>query len=524
MSLLRSTAVFGSLTMVSRVLGLARDVVIAGVFGSSAATDAFFVAFKIPNFMRRLFAEGAFSQSFVPVLSEYRSQRDESSVRALVSRASGTLLVILLVLTIVAILGAEWLVSLFAPGFRGDPEQLALTADMLRITFPYLLFISLVACAQGVLNTYGRFGPPAFAPVLLNLTLIASAWWWAPLFDQPIRALAVGVFIAGILQLLLMLPFLHKVGMLTWPRWGWRDSGVRRILKLMLPAIFGSSVAQINLLMDTILASFLITGSISWLYYSDRLVEFPLGIFGVALGTVILPKLSAEHAQAAPARFSRTLDWALRWGLLIALPAAAGLAVMAGPILATLFHYGEFSDSDARAASLSLVAYSIGLLGFMMVKVLAPGFFSRQDMVSPVKFAAVSMLFNMVLSVSVVLSLRHTEIGHAGLALATGLAATVNASLLYTGLRRSGVYQPLDGWRRLLLQVLLATITMAAVLWLFAGDLDLWLQRGLAERLLALGFWLGLAGLIYVAMLWLLGLRPAALRERGGDADNPATR
>ncbi|MEX0731477.1 MAG: murein biosynthesis integral membrane protein MurJ [Aquisalimonadaceae bacterium] len=515
MSLLRSTAVFGSLTMVSRVLGLVRDVVIATVFGSSAGTDAFFVAFKIPNFMRRLFAEGAFSQSFVPVLSEYRQTRSQQEVRRLVSRASGTLALILLVLTVLAIVGADWVVLLFAPGFADDPQTFEMARDMLRITFPYLLFISLVACAQGVLNTYGIFGPPAFAPVLLNLTMIASAWWWAPLFSQPITALAIAVFIAGVLQLLLMLPWLRKVGMLTWPRWGWRDSGVRRILTLMLPAIFGSSVAQINLLVDTILASFLITGSISWLYYSDRLVEFPLGVFGVALGTVILPRLSAQHAAASPERFSHTLDWALRWGVVIAIPAAVGLAVMAGPILATLFHYGAFTDADARAASLSLIAYSLGLLGFMMVKVLAPGFFARQDMRTPVKYAALSMLLNMVLSTSAVVLLMDTGVGHAALALATGLAATLNAGLLYRGLRHRGVYMPVTGWGGLWMRVALATAAMAGVLLWLVSDLQVWLSASLSQRLIALSGWLLLAAVIYVGTLWLAGLRPRHLREAG---------
>lgn len=515
MSLLRSTTVFASLTMISRVLGLVRDVVIATVFGSSASTDAFFVAFKIPNFMRRLFAEGAFSQSFVPVLSGYREKHSQEEVRGLVSRASGTLALILLVLTVLVIAGADWVVLLFAPGFTDDPQSFALARDMLRITFPYLLFISLVACAQGVLNTYGIFGPPAFAPVLLNLTMIASAWWWAPQFAEPITALAVAVFIAGVLQLLLMLPWLRRTGMLAWPRWGWKDSGVKRILTLMLPAIFGSSVAQINLLVDTILASFLITGSISWLYYSDRLVEFPLGVFGVALGTVILPRLSSQHAAGSPERFSRTLDWALRWGVLIAIPAAVGLAVMAGPILTSLFHYGAFTEGDARAASLSLIAYSLGLLGFIMVKILAPGFFARQDMKSPVKYAAVSMLCNMLLSTTAVLLLRDTGIGHAALALATGLAATINAGLLFRGLRRRGVYVPRPGWAVLWLRLGLATGVMAGMLLWLVADLQSWLEAELLERLTALTGWLLLAAAMYVGTLWLTGLRIRHLREEG---------
>lgn len=512
-SLFRSTAVFGSLTMVSRVLGLARDVVIANVFGSSAATDAFFVAFKIPNFMRRLFAEGAFSQAFVPVLSEYRTQHDQAAVRTLVGRASGTLLLILLVLTVVAILAADYLVMLFAPGFMDDPEKFGMAADMLRITFPYLLFISLVACAQGVLNTYGRFGPPAIAPVLLNLVLIASAWWWTAWFDEPIKALAWGVFIAGILQLLLMLPFLRAVGMLTLPRPNWRDSGVRRIMRLMLPAIFGSSVAQINLLVDTILASFLITGSVSWLYYSDRLMEFPLGVFGVALGTVILPRLSSEHAARSPEQFSRTLDWALRWGVLIATPATVGLAVMAGPILATLFQHGAFTATDTRAATLSVMAYAIGLHGFILVKVLSPGFFARQDMTTPVKYAATSMVCNMVLSVTAVMLLIDTEVGHAALALATGIAASLNAGMLFMGLRRRGIYQPGAGWGRLLLQVGLASAIMGGVLLFGMADLQAWIDGTLLERVGALFGWLMLGVVLYGLSLLLFGLRPRTLRE-----------
>ncbi|MFO7857322.1 MAG: murein biosynthesis integral membrane protein MurJ [Ectothiorhodospiraceae bacterium] len=511
--LLRSTAVFGGLTMISRVLGLARDIVFAAVFGSSAATDAFFVAFKIPNFMRRLFAEGAFSHAFVPVLSEYRSHSDTATVRTLVARVSGVLLLILLALTVTAVLAADALVVVFAPGFRDDPETFRMAADMLRITFPYLLFISLVACAQGVLNTYGRFGPPAFAPVLLNLVLIASAWWWTDWFAEPIHALAWGVLIAGVAQLLLMLPFLRAVGMLTLPRPRWRDEGVQRILRLMLPAVFGSSVAQINLLVDTILASFLMTGSVSWLYYSDRLMEFPLGVFGVALGTVILPRLSGEHAAASAEQFSRTLDWALRWAMLIAVPATVGLAVLAGPILATLFQHGAFTPADVRAATLSVVAYALGLHGFILVKVLSPGYFARQDMRTPVQCAAISMVGNMVLSTSAVIWLIDTGWGHAGLALATGLGASLNAGLLFAGLRRRGIYQPGGHWLRFLARVGFCAGLMGLGLWLVAGEIEVWLERTAMERALALAGWLVLGMVVYAGALLALGLRPRTLRE-----------
>ncbi len=513
-SLFRSTAVFSAMTMVSRVLGLVRDVVIATVFGSGAATDAFFVAFKIPNFMRRLFAEGAFSQAFVPVLSEYRTQRSPEEVRLLVARVSGTLAAILLLITGIGIAAAPGVVTVFAPGFVADPGKFALTTEMLRLTFPYLFFISLVACASGVLNTYGRFGPPAFAPVLLNLALIGSALWGAAYFRAPVEALAAGVFLAGALQLLLMLPFLAKLRLLSWPRWGWRGPGVQRILKLMLPVIFGSSVAQINLLVDTMLASFLVTGSVSWLYYSDRLVEFPLGVFGVALGTVILPRLSSQHASGTGQAFSQTLDWALRWVVLIAAPATLGLALLAQPLMATLFQHGEFTPADAHLAGLSLVTYSMGLHGFILVKVLSPGFYARQDTKTPVKYAAASLVCNMVLSSVAVYFLHTTHFGHAGVALATAVAASLNAALLFRGLRRRGVYRPGAGWGRFLIQVLSASLVMGGLLWWLPADLATWAARGLRMRVAYLGLWVGVGAAAYFAVLWLTGLRWSVLRER----------
>lgn len=385
--------------MISRLLGFMRDVVFANIFGAGAATDAFFVAFKIPNFLRRLFAEGAFSQAFVPVLTEYRTQRDQAAVRLLIANTTGVLGAILLLLTVVAILGADYLIMLFAPGFIDDQPKFELATDMLQITFPYLFFISLTALAGGILNSYDKFAAPAITPVWLNLILIAGAVGFTAQFEPPIMALAWGVLIAGITQLLFQIPFLLKLGLLPRPRWGWHDSGVRRILRLMIPAIFGSSVAQINLLLDTIIASFLVTGSVSWLYYSDRLVEFPLGIFGIAMATVILPSLSKKHAEADAESFSKMLDWALRWVLLIGTPAAVGLILLAGPMLTTLFNYGEFQVSDVEMSALSLMAYGIGLLGFMLVKVLAPGFYARQDTKTPVRYGIYSMVANMAMNI-----------------------------------------------------------------------------------------------------------------------------
>lgn len=510
---LRSVFTFGSLTFLSRVLGLVRDIVIGVIFGPSAATDAFFVAFKIPNFMRRLFAEGAFSQAFVPVLAEYRTQRCHEEVRLLVARTAATLGAILVLITTAGVLAAPWVVTLFAPGFIEDPERFRLAVEMLRLTFPYLTLISLAACAGAVLNTYGSFGPPAFAPVLLNLSMIAAALWLAPRLGQGIIALALAVVAAGVLQLLFQLPFVARRGLLSLARPHWSDPGVKRILRLMGPTLLGTSVQQVNLLVDTVLASFLVTGSISWLYWSDRLVEFPLGVFGVALGTVILPRLSREHAAESAESFSHTLDWALRLVLVLALPASVGLALLAGPILTTLFQYGAFGAEDVRLASLSLIAYSLGLMGFVLVRVLTPGYFARQDTVTPVKCAVAALLTNMVLSTSSVLLLLHTHVGHAGLAFATAMAATLNAALLYRGLRRRGIFHPRDGWRDLIRQAVLATLVMALVLYWPARHTELWLQAQLYQRVLMLSAAIAIGAITYCAMLRLTGLRLASLRE-----------
>lgn len=507
--LLKSTAVVSSMTTLSRVLGLVRDIVFARFFGAAAGTDAFFVAFKIPNFLRRLFAEGAFAQAFVPVLTEYKTQRSEEEVRSLIQNVAGTLGGILFLLSVLAVLAAPVLVMVFAPGFLDEPERYALTTEMLRITFPYLLFISLVALSGSILNAFGRFAVPAFTPVFLNVSLIAVAIWGAPYFERPVVALAWGVFIAGIVQLLFQFPYLKRLGLLVWPRWGWRDEGVQRIGKLMLPAIFGSSVAQINLLFDTIIASFLVAGSVSWLYYSDRLVEFPLGVFGIALATVILPSLSHKHAEADPEDFSRTLDWALRWVLLIGTPAMVGLLVLSGPILTTLFYYGEFTPHDVEMARLSLMAYSLGLLGFIAVKVLAPGFYARQNIRTPVRIGIVAMLTNMVLNVMFVVPwVMLGGVGpHSGLALATSCSAFINAGLLLRGLRREGVLQLQLGWSLLILRVLVASVTMAALLWWGTGSLTDWLGWGLWQRIGQLLLWIGLAAVTYIGVLAVTGVQ-----------------
>ena len=510
--LLKSTLTVGSMTLLSRVLGLVRDMVVANIFGPGIKTDAFFVAFKIPNFLRRLFAEGAFSQAFVPVLTEYKTQKADE-LKQLIDEVAGTLSGILMVVTILGVLGASVLVSIFAPGFIGEPQRLNAATDMLRITFPYLMLISLTAYAGSLLNTFGRFAVPAFTPVLLNLCLISSAIWLAPLMDVDIYALAWGVMIAGIVQLLFQLPFLAQAGLLPRPRWGWKTPGVQKIRKLMLPAIFGSSVAQINLLFDTLIASFLVAGSVSWLYFSDRMIEFPLGIFGIALATVILPRLSHEHAETNPEQFSKTLDWGLRLGLLIGLPSALGLMFLAEPILSTLFQYGKFVASDTNMASYSLMAYACGLPGFFLIKILAPGFYARQDTKTPVKIGIIAMLVNMLLNVLFVVPMvKYSFVApHAGLAIATSLSAFLNAYLLLIHLRRDGVYHPSSGWWLFTGKLVLACIGMALLMnWLHPGVEQLndwsWYQRAIN-----LGYLVTAGVISYLGILLVTGIRPQQL-------------
>ena len=490
------------------MLGFVRDVVFAHIFGASAATDAFFVAFKIPNFMRRLFAEGAFSMAFVPVLSEYKEQRPFVELKRFVDDVAGTLGLVLLLVTVAGVIGAPLLIYLFAPGFANAGEKYDLAVAMLRLTFPYLFFISLTAFAGGILNSHHRFGVPAFTPVLLNLSLIGCALWVSPHISPPIMALAWGVLLAGMAQFLFQFPFLHQLRLLPRPRVNRKDEGVRRILRLMVPALFGVSVSQINLLLDTLIASFLITGSISWLYYSDRLMEFPLGILGVGLGTVILPNLSRQHAAADPQTFSKTLDWAMRWVLLFGMPATVGLVLLAGPILMTLFQSDAFTLNDVFMSTKSLIAYALGLTAFMAIKVLAPGYYARQDTKTPVRIAVIAMITNMVLNV-----LFMFPLGHMGLALATSLAAALNAYLLWRGLRREGVYQPDERWGTLIPQAAIACGAMAFVIHLGIDAPTAWLAMGRGERIGQLLLWIGLGGAAYFATLFAVGVRVQHFRN-----------
>jgi len=518
LKLLKSTFTVGSATIFSRVLGFVRDMVFARLFGADGSTDAFFLAFKIPNFMRRLFAEGSFSLAFVPVLSELRERGDRAELRRFIDHVTGTLAGLLLVITAAGILAAPAVLAVFAPGWwiEGRPE-FALSADMLRITFPYILLISLTALAGGILNSWERFLVPALTPALLNISLIAAAVLLSGRLEVPVESLAWGVLVAGAVQLAVQVPALARLGLLPRPRWGWRDPGVRRVLKLMTPTLLGSSAAQVNLLIDSVIATFLVTGSVSWLYYSDRLLEFPLGVFGIALATVILPSLSRKFARQSAQAFSDTLDWALRLALLITLPAAMGLVVLARPILVTLFQHGHFQAEDVVMSGLSLVAYAAGLPAFIAIKVLAPGYYARQDPVTPVRISLLAMGSNVVLNLLFVGAMLHAgwQGPHAGLALASTVSAYLNAGLLYRGLRRSGTYQPVAGWLRLTGSVLAACVAMAAVLGVWVPSLQIWIDLSAWNRVLDLAVYILFGTVVYGLVAWLAGLRPVHF-ARGG--------
>ncbi len=511
MNLLNALAKVSSMTMVSRVLGFVRDAIIARVFGAGLATDAFFVAFKLPNLLRRIFAEGAFSQAFVPVLAEFKEQRGEAETRVFLSHITGTLTVVLMAVTALGMLAAPWIIWLTAPGFASNPDKVALTSDLLRITFPYILFISLSSLASSVLNTWNRFSVPAFTPTLLNVSFILFSLLLADYFNPPVLTLAWAVFFGGIAQLAYQLPHLKKLDMLPMPRLNLRDAAVWRVIRQMGPAIFGVSIAQISLVINTIFASFLVSGSVSWMYYADRLMEFPTGVLGVALGTILLPSLSRHAARGAASagEFSQLLDWGMRLSLLLAIPSSVGLAVLSQPLIATLFMYGKFSAHDAAMTQQALVAYSVGLLGLILVKVLAPGFYARQNIKTPVKIALVTLAATQLMNLAFIGTLKH-----AGLSLSIGLGACLNAGLLYYQLRKHAIYQPAAGWPAFLLKLLLAVVVMAATLLALQHVLPINWHGHSWQRVMWLSVLVAAGAIAYFAALLAMGIRPRQFMRR----------
>jgi len=509
MNLLKALVTVSGMTLISRIFGFVRDAVIAKVFGAGLYTDAFFVAFRLPNLLRRVFAEGAFSQAFVPILAEYKARSSEEAARDLVDHVASLLAAALFVITLIGVVAAPLIIYATAPGFSGHPEKFEITVALLRVTFPYILFISLTSLAGSILNTYGQFGIPAFTPTLLNVSFIVFALWLAPLFDPPVMALAWAVLAGGALQLAFQLPFLKRIGKLPRPRRTFRHPGVWRVIRQMGPAIFGVSIGQISLLINTIFASYLATGSVSWLYYADRLMEFPTGVLGVALGTILLPSLAKSFAEKSTAEYSRLLDWGLRLTLLLALPSALALAILAVPLVATLFHHGAFDRHDVMMTGQALIAYSLGLVGLIVVKVLAPGFYARQDIRTPVRIGIMTLVATQVMNL-----MFYRPLQHAGLALAIGLGACINAGLLYYKLRGRAVFQPQPGWRKFFLQLGAALLAMGLTLWLVSGSAASWLEGSVWTRAARLAAVVTAGAAVYFAALWLCGIRPAHFAKR----------
>ncbi len=506
MNLLRAAATVSSMTLLSRITGLVRELIVARVFGAGTEMDAFNVAFRLPNLLRRMFAEGAFSQAFVPILADVRTRNGDARVRTLLSHVASALFWTLLAVSIAGALGAPVLVWLIASGFSKNPAAFDLASAMTRWMFPYILFMSLVAFAAGVLNTFNRYAVPAFTPVLLNLSFILFAGLLAPRFDPPIFALAAAVVVGGVLQLAVQLPALARIGRLprlTGLAAALRDDDVRRILHLMLPAIFAVSVAQVSLIINTNIASHLVTGSVSWLAYADRLMEFPTALLGVAIGTVLLPNLSRANAERRTDDYSRLLDWGLRLACVIALPAALGLGLLAEGLIAVLFQGGRFGAHDVAQTAAAIVGYAAGLFGLIAVKILAPGFYAQQDIRTPVKIALVVLVATQLANLVLV-----PWLAHAGLALAISLGALANAAMLLVGLRRRGIYRPLPGWGGFVAKLGVALVLLAVLLWLANRRIDwIGLHANWPVRAALLAAVIAGAMAAYFGALWLMGIR-----------------
>jgi putative peptidoglycan lipid II flippase len=511
MSLLKSLATVSGLTLVSRILAFARDVLIAGIFGAGIANDAYVLATRLPNLLRRIFAEGAFSQAFVPIFGEYKHQRGHDETRLMVDHVVTMLALILFLVTLIGIFAAPVIVAITAPGFLKNPGQFELTVQMLRITSPYIFFISLVAVAAGMLNTYNKFWVPAVAPVLLNICLIIGALWLTPYFEQPIVAMAWAWFIAGFVQLAFQIPFLKKIGMMPTLRFNWNDEGMWRIIKKMGPAVFGVSISQLSLIINGIIATLFVTGSVSWLYYADRLMEFPSGMLGAALGTILLPSLSKCHASKDTVEYSKLLDWGLRLTFMLAVPAALALGMIAVPLLSTFFQRGAFTATDVLMTSQALIGYSIGLIGLILVKILAPGFYARQDIKTPVKIGLATLLATQLFNALFIFGFH---LQHAGLALSIGLGACLNSAILFYFLRKKGIYQPEPGWAAYFVKIGLAVTALGVALWLGMGSEQSWLAGSGMSRIGRLSMLICGGVVVYFSVLAALGFRPRDFSRR----------
>lgn len=513
MALWRSTFIVSAMTMLSRVLGLVRDIVLMNVFGAGKDFDTFVVAFRIPNFFRRLFAEGAFSQAFIPILTEYKTTKLHTEVQILISRVFGCLLLAMSTLTLIAMIAAPAILYLYAPGFHSDPVKFDLAVDMFRLTIPYLMFMSLTAFASSILNSYGSFASPAFSPVLLNLAMIAGAWLLTPYMAEPIMALGWAVVVAGILQLAIQIPELWKKKLLIPPKVDFKHEGVDRILKLMLPALFGVSVTQINLLLNTIWASFMQDGSVSWLYSAERMTELPLGLIGVAIGTVILPSLSMSKAEEDQAKFRRMLDWGARIIVLVGVPASIALFMLSTPIIQALFQHGAFDVRDTQMTAMALQCMSGGVLAFMLIKVFAPGFYAIQDTKTPVRVGLIAVATNAILNIVFIgiFKLIDWQAEHMALAIASSGSALVNAGLLYFYLHKRDIFRFGAHWKKLFIQFAVANIVMIAALWYgltwYDGNASQWLRIVEVVGLCVLGV------VAYAVGLLVTGFRPRQLKH-----------
>lgn len=513
MNLLKALATISGMTMLSRITGMVRDILIARYFGASAFTDAYNIAFRIPNLLRRLFAEGAFSQAFVPILAEYKSQRGLEATKELSDHVATILIWVLVLTCIIGVAASPAIVYVIATGLKDDPQIFHISVVMTRIMFPYIGFMSLVALAGGILNTWREFKIPAFTPVLLNVSSIAASLFLAPLMKQPIYALAIAVFVGGVLQLGIQIPALMKIGMLptlSWnPKFALSDPGVRRVLRKMGPAIFAVSAAQVSIMINTNIASHLQPGSVSWLGYADRLMEFPTALLGVALGTILLPSLSKANSDGDTAEYSALLDWGLRMTFLLAMPAAVALATLSVPLTTSLFHYGAFSKTAVEMTAQALVAYGVGLIGLIVVKILAPGFYAKQDIRTPVKIAIGVLVVSQLMNLAFV-----PRIQHAGLALSVGLGACLNAGFLFVGLRRKGIYVAQPGWTLFFVKLAAALFLMGGVALWSAGKFD-WIAMHAhpVQRLAALGAVIAACVITYFGALLIMGFRPTDFKR-----------